>query len=185
MVCRNRRASRETARGNHCRGIFLCIVAGPRRSALDWILEVVSLAVLLAIFGAVGLNWKNLPARVPRHFNASGNPDGWGGKNGLLLLPLTSLGIYVLLTVASRYQKLINIPMAIDRDAPEVRSLLLGMSTLLKTILLFVFLYLTWANVNTAMGLAGGLGKPFLPVSVAVVFTTLGLYMFKLRRYRR
>ena len=160
-------------------------MAVPRRSALDWVLEAGSLGALLAIFGVVAFNWKNLPARVPRHFNASGNPDAWGGKNGLLVLPLTALGIYILLTMASRYQKLINIPMTVDRDAPEVQALLLGMSTLLKAILLCIFLYLTWANVNTARGRLEGLGRPFLPVSLAAVFGTLAFYMFKLRSYRK
>jgi hypothetical protein len=108
-----------------------------------------------------------------------------GGRNGLLLPPLTSMGIYALLTMASRYQKLINIPMTVDRDAPEVQSFLFKTSALLKTVLLSIFLYLTWANVNTAMGLREGLGKPFLPLSLAVIFVTLGLYMFKLRRYRK
>jgi uncharacterized membrane protein len=160
-------------------------VAVPRRSALDWTLEAASLGILLAIFGVAGFCWKNLPARIPRHFNASGNPDAWGGKNGLLLLPLTSFGIYILLTMASRYQNLINIPMAVARDAPEVQSLLLGMSTLLKAILLCIFLYLTWATVNTATGRLHGLGTLFPPASIAVVFITLGFYLFKLRRYRK
>jgi len=30
------------------------------------------------------------------------------------------LGTYILFTIASRYQKLINIPISVDRDAPEV-----------------------------------------------------------------
>jgi hypothetical protein len=126
-------------------------------------LEAGSLGALLAIFGVVGSNWKDLPARVPRHFNALGNPDAWGGKNGLLLLPLTYWGIYILLTIASRDQKLISIPMSVDRDAPEVQSLLVGMSILLKTIVLRMLLYLAWA---------------------AALVAPAGLYMFKLRRYR-
>ena len=195
MACRPRQPGREPAHGrvgpgperignSQCRVIFLGIVAVPRRSALDWTLEAGSLGALLAIFGVVGSNWKDLPARVPRHFNALGNPDAWGGKNGLLLLPLTSLGIYILLTIASCYQKLINIPMSVDRDAPEVQSLLLGMSILLKTIVLWMLLYIAWANVNTAMGRGAGLWKSFLPASLAAVVVPTALYMFKLRRYR-
>ena len=160
-------------------------MAVPRRSALGWVLEAVSLGALVSIFGIVWFNWKDLPARILRHFNSRGNPDGWGGKNGLLPLPLTALGIYSLLTMAFRYQNLINIPMTVDRDAPEVRSLLGVMSALLKTILLCMFLYLTGANVNTAMGRLNGLGRPFLPAWLASVFLTPGFYMFKLWPYRK
>ena len=33
-------------------------------------------------------------------------------------------GIYLLLTVASHYQQLVNVPFEIDRDRPEVKHLL-------------------------------------------------------------
>src|SRR5579862_9293187 len=92
-----------------------------RRSAFDWILEGLAVAALAIIIGTVAVHWTELPAKVPRHFGISGSPDGWGNKNGMLLLPLITVGLYILLTVTSRHQRLINIPMAIDRDAPEVQ----------------------------------------------------------------
>ncbi len=102
----------------------------------------------------------------------------------MLVLPLTAVGLYILLTVTSRYQELINVPVAIDRDAPEVRQLLLSMSIMLKAVLLFVLAYIEWANVNTALGHSGGLGTLFLPISLAAVVLPLGFYLRKLRRHR-
>jgi len=118
------------------------------------------------------------------HYGMSGHPNRWGNKIGLLLFLLTATGIYVLLTGASRYQQLINLPMKIDRNAPQAQSLLLKMSILLKAILLSIFVYILWVSMNTALGRSEGLGKQFLPVSLAAVFFTLGFYLFKLRRYR-
>ena len=92
--------------------------------------------------------------------------------------------VYILLTAAARYQKLISLPIAINRDVPEVKSVLLGMAIMFKAIVLFIFLYLTWASVNTAIGRSAGLGKRFLPASLAAVFGVLILYLFKLWRYR-
>jgi hypothetical protein len=132
------------------------------------------------IVGIVATHWAELPPQVPRHFGISGNPDGRGKRNGMLLLPLTAIGLYILMTVASRYQRLINVPMALDRDAPEVRRLLQSMSITLKMLVLFVFAYLEWANVNTALGRSAGLGKLFLPISLVAVFLPLGLYLQKL-----
>jgi hypothetical protein len=103
----------------------------------------------------------------------------------MLLLPLTAIVLYVLFTVISRYQRLINLPMAIDRDAPEVLRLLQSMSITLKMVLLFVFAYLEWANVNTALGRSSGLGKLFLPISLVAVFLPLGLYLQKLREHQK
>src|ERR1700689_3906812 len=136
----------------------------PSRSASDWVLEALALAALATIVGMVATHWAEFPAQVPRHFGISGNPDGWGKRNGMLLLPVTAIGLYILITVSSRYQRLINVPIAIDRDAPEVQRLLQSMSITLKMVVLFVFAYLEWAVVNTALGRSAGLGKLFLPI---------------------
>ena len=154
----------------------------PQRSALDWVLEALAFAALAAIIIAVATHWTEIPAQVPRHFGVSGAPDGWGNKNGMLLLSLTAVGLYILMTVTARYQRLINIPMAIDRDAPEVKRLLQSMSITLKMALLFVFVYIEWAQVNTALGRSSGLGKLFLQILLVAVFLPLGLYLRRLRR---
>lgn len=157
----------------------------PDRSASDWALEALALAALAAIVGLVGAHWAEFPAQVPRHFGISGNPDGWGRRNGMLSLPLTAVGLYILMTVSSRYQRLINVPMAIDREAPEVQRLLQSMSIVLKMVVLFVLAYVEWAEVNTALGRSTGLGKLFLPISLIAVFLPLGLYLQKLRGYQK
>jgi len=157
----------------------------PKRSAADWVLEALAFAALVAIIVIVATHWTELPARVPRHFGISGKPDRWGNKNGMLLLPLTATGLYLLITLASRYQRLINAPIAIDRDAPEVQRLLQSMSITLKTVLLFVFVYVEWTNVNTALGRSAGLGKLFLPISLLAVVLPLGFYVQKLREHQK
>jgi len=157
----------------------------PRRSVLDWILEGLSLATLLAIVGVVAINWDKLPARIPRHFGISGQPDRWGGKSGMLNLPVIAFGLYAMLTLASRYQGLINVPMAIDRNAPEVRRLLLRMSLTLKLTMLMVFGYLTWSTVNVALGLATGLGRQFLGISLGLIFVPVIGFLYALRAWRK
>ena len=130
------------------------------------------------------MHWTELPAKVPRHYGISGSPDGWGNKNGMLLLPVTAVGLYLLLTATARYPRIANVPFAIDRDAPEVQRLLQSMSITLKTVILFVFAYMEWASVNTALGHSAGLGKLFLPLSLVSVILPLGVYMQRLRRHK-
>lgn len=103
----------------------------------------------------------------------------------MLSLPVTAVGLYILMTVSSRYQRLINVPMAIDREAPEVQRLLQSMSIVLKMVVVFVLAYVEWAEVNTALGRSTGLGKLFLPISLIAVFLPLGLYLQKLRGYQK
>jgi uncharacterized membrane protein YidH (DUF202 family) len=152
---------------------------------VDWLFEAISLAALTTVFAVVAAHWTELPAQVPTHFGASGFPNGWGDKSGLWVLPLTSVIVYIGLTLASRYQRFINIPFRIERNTPEVRRLLLSMSIVLKTVLLLVFAYIAWANVNTALGRSEGLGRYFLPVSLALISTPLALYLLRLWHYRK
>ena len=156
----------------------------PKRSGLDWLLEAISLAAVAVTFVITASHWAELPAQVPLHFGASGAPNGWGDKNGLWILPFVSMFLYIVLTAASRYQRLINVPFRIERDAPEVQQLLLNMSIVLKAAMTLMFAYLTWASMNAALGRSEGLGRDVLPVSLLVIFSPMIWYLLKLWRYR-
>src|SRR3954462_731600 len=64
---------------------------------LDWRWEVPQLALILGMFLGSALAWNAVPDRVPVHWNLAGEVDRYGGKvEGLLLLPVLALGLYVL-----------------------------------------------------------------------------------------
>jgi uncharacterized membrane protein YidH (DUF202 family) len=156
----------------------------PKRTTTDWMLEAVSLAILASIFVNLAAHWAELPDRVPAHYGFLGDPNRWGGKNGLWVLPVTAVALYILATAASRYQRLINLPFCVDRQSPEVRRILLTMTIVLKGTLLAILAYINWAGINTAMGRAQGLGRNFLPVFLAAIFGPLIFYTRKLWPYR-
>lgn len=156
-----------------------------RRSATDWIIEALAVAMLIGIFAMVALNWPELPERVPTHFNATGAPDGWGSKTSMWFLPGMAVLLYALLTAASRFQSLINLPLNVDRSQPEVRKILLSMTIVLKAVILMSFLYIVTASIQTAVGKGSGLGGIFLPLFLAATFVPMGFYLFQLRHYRR
>src|SRR5262245_9903463 len=117
----------------------------PKRTNLDWLLEAISLALVAVMFLMLRLHWAEMPDRVPRHFDVTGTPNRWGGKGWLWGLPLTALGMYILMTAASRFPRLINLPFAVDRNTPEVKRLLLSISVWMKATILVVFAYLQQA----------------------------------------
>lgn len=156
-----------------------------KRSMRDWILEVVSAVALAGLFAVVLFYWGDLPDRVPRHFGPSGVPDAWGARGELWILPFTGLGLYALLTAASRYQGLINMPVNVDRDSPEVRQVLSEFCITLKAVLSVKLLYMVWMHVHTALGRANGLGSRFLPISLTVIAVPMVWYYLRLRRYAK
>ena len=64
----------------------------------NWRIELALLALIAMMFAAALIMWPTAPSNIPVHWNASGEVDRYGGKfEGLLLLPLMALGIYLLM----------------------------------------------------------------------------------------
>jgi uncharacterized membrane protein len=156
----------------------------PPRSRLDWFLETVSAGALIAAIADVAMHWSALPERIPVHFDASGQPNGWGGKDMLLFLLAATVVMAIMLTLAESYQRLINIPINVDRNSPEVRQLLRSMVIVLKAVIMITFLWIVDLTMRTAAGGANGLGLAFLPVFSAGTFAPIVYYLVKLKRLR-
>lgn len=61
-------------------------------------IDALQLTILGGMFLAAALTWPSAPERIPIHWNAAGEVDGYGGKfQGLLFLPCLALAQYVLL----------------------------------------------------------------------------------------
>lgn len=64
-----------------------------KKESLLWLLMLLPLAYLAYV-------WNSLPETIPTHFNAAGEPDGWGSKNTLIYVSaFLGLGIYLLMSV--------------------------------------------------------------------------------------
>lgn len=60
-------------------------------------------ALLGAMFLAAAVTWPRAPERLPVHWGLSGEIDRYGGRfEGLVLLPITALGVYLLLRYLPR-----------------------------------------------------------------------------------
>ena len=60
--------------------------------------ELPQLLIIAAMFALAAWSWQRLPEQIPTHWNLQGQVDGHGNKFvGLLLLPLTVAGIYLMM----------------------------------------------------------------------------------------
>ena len=63
-----------------------------------WRLETPQIVLIALMFAAAAVAWPMAPDRIPVHWNAAGAIDRYGGRfEGLLLLPLMALGLYLLM----------------------------------------------------------------------------------------
>jgi hypothetical protein len=155
---------------------------GTGRSISDWALEGVSAVALVAACGDVAMHWSLLPARIPIHFGVAGSPNEWGDRTMLLLLLAATIVMAVVLTVAESYQRLINIPMKVDRESPEVRRLLRSLVIAMKAVITVSSVWIIDLTMRTAVGEANGLGWAFLPVFIAAVIAPIVYYLVRLVR---
>ena len=98
---------------------------------------------------------------------------------------LLNAGVYMLLTVASRLQQLINVPFEIDRERPEVKQLLLQLTIVLKTVLMVLLAGLLWTILHTPMGRMRSAARGFLVVFLIAMLAPTIVYVRKLGRFRK
>lgn len=59
--------------------------------------------LIAAMFALAAWSWDRAPDRIAVHWGLTGQPDRWGGKfEGLLAVPLLSIGIYALMLLLPR-----------------------------------------------------------------------------------
>ena len=140
----------------------------------------------LAIAGLVALcvvaihAWSTLPDRFPTHFGFDGKPNGWGGKATLLWLPLVGLATYILLTILVRFPQHFNYAVRItEANAARQYQIACSMLAWLKTEMVWIYAYLEWQIMTLAIAENPTLGIWFLPVSLILVFGTVGFWIWQ------
>jgi len=142
-------------------------------------LEIMGVASLVYL---VWITWQAiagphpLPDRIPTHFNAAGNANGWGSPVMLLLLPVIAVALYAGMTVVARFPSAFNYPVRVtaeNRDRLEQATL--NMIAWLKTELACLFAGLQSFIIQAARSGNGRLNPLLMPAAIAVIFGTIGV----------
>lgn len=151
-----------------------------QKEPVDYILEILGIIGLAALIIAPLLFYSELPDKIPMHYNATGEPDGFGGKFILWLLPLVGLFLYLGLTWLNRFPHVFNYPIQISEENAERQyKNSVRMIKTLNALITLSFAYMTWATINTAMGKMDGLGGLFLPIFLTITSGSLAYFIIK------
>ncbi|MBE0647248.1 MAG: DUF1648 domain-containing protein [Bacteroidales bacterium] len=143
----------------------------------DLIIEILAIVSLLCFIGFTLYYATRLPATIPTHFDASGNPDGYGGKSSLWMLPVIALVVYGIITLVSRIPEKFNYPVKITpANARKQYILSIRLLRYLKLALVLMFFFISYKTVMVAQGNSGGLGTWFLPVFIGVFLSPIIIY---------
>src|SRR5262245_19577295 len=101
-------------------------------------------------------SYPRLPEAIPVHFGIKGEPDRWGGRWMIFLLPAFQSMIFAMQYLIFNY-----VDIGASKPTPEAMKPPLH---LLMVELQVLFAYLTWRTSEIAFERAKGLGSLFLPV---------------------
>ena len=132
------------------------------RSRYDVIINFGCLILLSATVIYLAVNWKDLPEKIPGHYNIMGEVDRWGNKGELLILPIVTWIMYFGMTVLEHYPQNWNTGVAVtEKNTERVYRVLKNMIGTLKFVVVGIF---TFLSINSA--LAEPLPVWFLPAAL-------------------
>lgn len=135
------------------------------------VMEGLQLSIIVGMFITAAIRWSSVPDRIPIHWNASGDVDGYGGRFvGLLLVPILALGVYALLALIPR----------LDPAKANYQSFK-GPYLVIRTAVI-AYLGFVYMVMNFAIGNEDGVPVDSLLFgSIAVLLLLLGAVMGKMR----
>ena len=152
----------------------------PPLSQLDNRFELVAKILLLLLWCLSVYTFLKLPDRIPIHFDLSGQVDKYGNKLLELILPVIATGIYLLLSLLTRYPYIFNYPVRItEANAAKQYGMANSLLRFIKLSVLIVFFLVILITYLTALGIIKGLGMWFLPFIVILFATPVIIYISK------
>ncbi|MCK4307507.1 DUF1648 domain-containing protein [candidate division WOR-3 bacterium] len=153
-----------------------------------WI-ELVVISLVFWSFCLVITAYPDLPDKIPTHFNARGEPDGWSSKTwiNLLILPIGQIGLYVLMTIGAwiitrskNPIRFINLPVSTNRlqilngpETEEIRKVTRRGLLAIKIIVLGMFTYIEHFTIKVALGVEKGLSY-WIWLYIVFIFAVTG-----------
>ena len=145
----------------------------PPCTGVERLCVVVTALGLVALLAMTAWGWPQLPATIPTHFGVNGQPNAYGPKATILLLPALLLAMTIGFTALARFPWIFNYPVVITPENAEQnyrrgRTLL----EVVNAVVAALFAVIQWQTVRLAAGAAHDLGPAFSPLAI-ILFVIL------------
>ncbi|WP_291783537.1 DUF1648 domain-containing protein [Cecembia sp.] len=147
-------------------------------SAMDKIMEGLGFLALVLLLALPIYYYPELPDRVPRHYDASGQVTAYGGKGMIWMMPIMGLITYTGLFFLNKVPHIFNYPTAITPENAEKQYR--GATRMMRTlnlVIVFTFLFLTFSTIQTSLGLQEGLNEFFMGISIGLLTGVILIYL--------
>ncbi len=149
------------------------------------LLESLSIVFLVGIYAYIIVIWSEIPDRVPTHFNIAGEPDSWGGKGSVLILPIIATFLFKTMFILSKFPHIHNYPVEVTpENAEDIYIASRKMLVVMNFLLTFFLVIGALEMINVAQG-NEGLGMWYMIGFFVSIFGTMGYYMYRMIKLRK
>ncbi len=138
-------------------------------------------------FLMIAYYWNELPDVVPTHFNVLGQPDSYGSKWFLLIIPVIALLIFIGITYLNKFPHIFNYPVEVsERNAIALYKISKRMNALIMMITCEFFFYITFSQITSARfhGLGMSMFVYFFILFIICIMFTLIYAIVKMSKAR-
>ena len=151
---------------------------------INRLLDIIGSTLLILLIVTTFMYWGKAPDIVPTHFNFKGEIDAYGSKNTLfILLPIVIIA-YTGLAVLSKYPQVCNYCIEITpRNKEKQYSMASTFIRVINVEIVAIFFY-SQVSIAIAMNNGKGLSIAFLPISLFILFGSIGFYIYKSVKFK-
>ncbi len=138
-------------------------------SAADRLLDRLAIVLLLLLIAGTVYSYFQLPDIIPIHFDAAGNPDSYGNKATLFLLPGIAILMFLFISYINTHPEWFNYAVQITAEnAREQYSNACRMLRLLKVSIMLIFLIIVACSYLVAT-------ESLSKLPAGIIFIIIGL----------
>lgn len=147
---------------------------------IDHIMEIVAVFGLVVLTILPIIYFNKLPERIPIHFGFNGEPDGFGSKIFILVLPFVGILLFAMMFWINKYPHTFNYLTKItDENAHQQYRFVTKLIRVLNALITGMFAYITHIIIQTALGNKNGFSSSFIIIFVILIFSIIGYYIYQ------
>lgn len=154
-------------------------------TSFDLLLEVVALSLLIKTVVMITEQYALLSDQIPIHYSFSGEPNGFGAKVLIWILPLLGFSIHGLLTLLGRRPDKLRYPVVITPENYQRQySNLIRLIRFLKLVVSGIILWLTYETITNLNPNDSGIHPVMILIVSGIVIGVIGLFVYRSYRMR-
>ncbi|MDU7454643.1 DUF1648 domain-containing protein [Clostridium saudiense] len=144
-----------------------------RYERINKFLDIIGLALVVALVIMTFIYWGNAPDIIPTHYNFKGEVDAYGSKNTVFILLPIVLITYIGIAVLSKFPQVYNYPVEINLRNKEKQYLMASTFIRVLNVEIVTLFFFIQMNSGKVLSIA------FLFIFLLIIFGSIGFYIYK------